>query len=90
MPAEIFSPRQDSLAEWSEFQLAPYVSRVTVTVVMHLQSEWALVDAGHSGCRTMSQAVQQASDLPVTEDTLLVSLPVTRKDIERTCVTCPI
>src|SRR6266852_1072908 len=60
---------------------------MTDTVVMNLLRERPLVEAEHGGCRTMSQPVQQASDLPVTEHTPLVALPVAWKDIERPCVT---
>src|SRR5215216_1344409 len=57
------------------------VSRVTVTIHVHLQRERPLVKAGHSRCRTMSQPIEQTSDLPVAEHTSLV-LAVPGKGIE--------
>jgi hypothetical protein len=88
VPAEIFSPCQNSLAERGKLQLAALVSFVTITVVVHLQRERPLVEAGHHGCRTMSPPVQKGSDLPVPEDTPLAARHVAGKDVKWTCVAC--
>jgi len=61
---------------------------VTVSIAMHLNREPPIVEPGHERRRTMSQPVQQRSDLPMVEHTAFVALPVAGKDVERTRVTC--
>lgn len=71
VPAEVFRPRQDGLAERGERQHASLVSLelVTVPFVVQLLGERSLVETADGGCGTTREPVQQRSDFPIFSNT---------------------
>ena len=65
VPAEIFSTGQNCFTERGQLQLALFISLETMAVIVQVQRERPLVEAGHGGRWTTRQPVEQGADFPI-------------------------
>ena len=83
VPAEIVGTGQNGRPKCRQRQAALFVLLVAAGVLVHPKRERPLGKAGHRGCGTARQPVEESADFPVVIRTPLVGPFVARKQIER-------